>query len=294
MRDCHAAISIALHSVHKRCPSLFLFVAAIALASCAATPHPAPIPTPVIAITPSPAAPVSPSAVPAVTELTSPHCLSICPSGFPANDEIVERHAYTLANNPTTKFADWVAYVVVAGLSGPDRSRNWHADPALPPADTLEEDDYEGAHAALGVDLGHQAPLASFARSPNWAETNFLSNITPQNSNLNRGRWARLERAERTLAARVHVSVYVLTGPLYEHAMAPLPHADEPHRVPSGYWKLIGLADGRTAAFIFENASGNESFCEDQRPISEIERRSGLHFANDNNAASLASALGCR
>lgn len=284
-------------SSRPRCAASLIALATLALTACTTTPPPASAPPPNIeAPAPPPVipAPTPPASVP-FTALTSLHCLRLCPSGYPANDEIVERHLYILANNPSTKFADWVAYVVTPGVSGSEGRRRWRPDPALSPADTLEEGDYTDAHDALGIDLGHQAPLATFASSPDWAETNFLSNITPQNSNLNRGRWARLERAERTVAEREHTNVYVITGPLYERAMAPLPHADEPHRVPSGYWKVVALADGRSASFIFDNAPGRERFCADQHAIVEIERRSGLEIvANDNGAAaSLAPALGC-
>lgn len=56
------------------------------------------------------------------------------------------------------------------------------ADPALAPDETLDEDDYDGASAALHVDRGHQAPLAAFSGTPFWGDTNVLSNITPQAS----------------------------------------------------------------------------------------------------------------
>ncbi len=209
---------------------------------------------------------------------------------------MIRRQLYVLANNGRTKFADWVAYVVVAGVSGPERNRRWLADPDLPADETLEPADYARAHPELGVDRGHQAPLASFALSPHWAETNYLSNATPQNSNLNRGRWARLERAERLLAEREHASVYVITGPLYEAPMRALPSADEPATVPSGYWKVVAVTDGRVAGFIFANAPGDESYCSDQRAVEEIESRSGLDLFPDASGidqAPLATALGC-
>ena len=50
-------------------------------------------------------------------------------------------------------------------------------------------------------------------------------------------------------------TVYVMTGPLYERQMPALPGADETHRVPSGYWKIVAIQNGngiRAAAFIFD------------------------------------------
>ncbi|MCP4991762.1 MAG: hypothetical protein GY928_38590 [Colwellia sp.] len=51
-------------------------------------------------------------------------------------------------------------------------------------------------------------------------------------------------------------TIFVITGTLYEKDMPMLPGADEPHKIPSGYWKIIikpskNLADIKTAAFIF-------------------------------------------
>ena len=46
-----------------------------------------------------------------------------------------------------------------------------------------------------------------------------------------------------------------MTEPLYEREVPPLPEADESHRVPSGYWKIITTEkDGviKIAAFLFD------------------------------------------
>jgi hypothetical protein len=130
----------------------------------------------------------------------------------------------------------------------------------LAPNETLEPADYTGAHAALKVDRGHQAPLADFKGTTLWAETNYLSNITPQRSDLNQGPWVRLEHAVRASVGE-NRSVWVLTGPLYEQQWATLPGADEPHRIPSGYWKIIAQgtppdpSSVRAVAFIFPQES---------------------------------------
>lgn len=227
--------------------------------------------------------------------LDNPLCLLGCPRSQNSDARIIQRYLYVLANNSQTKLADWVAYVVDADLSGPERRRNWRADPELADDETLEPQDYDDAYSMRGFDLGHQAPLASFAASTHWAETNFLSNITPQNSNLNRGRWARLERAERALAERYDTDVYVITGPLFERPMPSLPHANESMTTPSGYWKVIALADGRVAGFVFENGPGRGSYCNAEREIEEIELRSGLDLFPDAapQDGSLGSDLGC-
>jgi endonuclease G len=75
----------------------------------------------------------------------------------------VQHAFYTFSNNPETKFADWVAYTVDPDLiGGPDRPRNWKADPDLEDAVTLEPDDYDNI-SDLGMDRGYQAPLEAFS-----------------------------------------------------------------------------------------------------------------------------------
>ena len=85
------------------------------------------------------------------------------------------RHAYTLNNNSTTKFANWVAYHITKDTPASGKTRNWKTDPALNPADTTAPADYTGANAALKVDRGHQAPLASLAGVSDWESLNYLS-----------------------------------------------------------------------------------------------------------------------
>lgn len=157
-------------------------------------------------------------------------------------------------------------------------------DPWLDEDETLEHkpDDYAGANDALDVDRGHQAPLASFKGTTFWAYTNYYSNITPQMSDLNQGPWGKIEDTERGLAEDGAV-VYVITGPLYERDMPPLPNADEPHRVPSGYWKVVATQSGDgydsiwIAAFIFDQETpGDADPLDYQVTVDEVESRARL------------------
>lgn len=230
-------------------------------------------------------------------EVHSFHCLHSCPAGAPASNDLIVREIYTLSSNDDTKFADWVAYRVTQETIGPSGARAWAADPWLDPDETLEPADYRGAPAALSIDRGHQVPLASFSGTAHPEHTNFLSNITPQASALNQGPWVRLENAERDLARSGGAAVFVLTGPLYERAMRPMPRADEPHRVPSGYWKIVMTEDGRLSAFIMDQAMARrDPHCGARVTVETIERRSGLRLfpaLARRTFRSLDAALGC-
>ena len=235
-------------------------------------------------------------------------CLYGCPVGAPETNRTITRSIYVLSNNGHTKFADWVAYVVSKGTIGKTQTRVWRRDPDLPADETLSPKDYGNVQAILRADRGHQAPLASLTSMPDWEEANFLSNITPQQSALNQGPWEKLESAERTLAKSASVTtVYSMTGPLYETEMPKLPKAHLNHVVPSGYWKVVAIANNdeiRAVGFIMhQDAPRSGSFCNYVVTIESVEQRSHLTFFPDLSAArreallsgpkSLAPALGC-
>jgi len=237
-------------------------------------------------------------------------CMQGCPIGSPATNDLIIRDIYVLSSNDATKFADWVAYRVTRNTIGPTARRTWRADPWLAASETLEPDDYIGANAALNTDRGHQAPLASFTGTDDWEATNYLSNITPQSSALNQGAWVRLESSVRTLAEEQAGPVYVMTGPLYEREMPSMPGADEPHRVPSGYWKIIAMEENgeiEVAAFLFDQDTPRRAdYCEERfvTSVRTIEGKARLNFfpeltpadqdGLETGLATLLTDLGCR
>ena len=223
---------------------------------------------------------------PTRAEVHADLCLYGCPSGAPASNDLVIRPIYLLSSNDYTNLADWVAYKVTLDGLGPSRKRKWFTDPVLDANETLEALDYKGAHAALSTDRGHQVPLASFAGTPYWEMTNYLSNITPQKSALNQGPWKNLEEAERRIARQGH-SVYVMSGPLYGGKYIPLPGADEPTELPVSYWKIVSWVENAeivTASFVMPQSAGRkDKFCGFLSSVSEIEIISGLRFFHAAN-----------
>lgn len=228
----------------------------------------------------------------AISQYTEIHCKHFFfgyPKGSPPTNDLIIRDIYALSSNDSTKFADWVAYRLDSvTISGPSqKERKWQADIWLEDEETLEPNDYDDAPKFLAIDRGHQAPLANFKGTKVAFETNYLSNITPQKSDLNRGTWKQLEDYERKLTLEFGV-VYVMTGTLYEKQMPSLPNANEPHRIPSGYWKILAISnnpkinDIRSFAifgFIFEQTTPTKSPLKSHLvSIKEIEKRSKLNF----------------
>ncbi|WP_225920042.1 DNA/RNA non-specific endonuclease [Pseudomonas vanderleydeniana] len=254
---------------------LYLLLALVSACSTVETRRtaetaPAPVPAP------------APAPLPQVTGSApqNDNCSVGCPTG--GSNVTLVRTAYTLNNDAQTKFAKWVAYRVTKDTPYPNRPRNWKTDPDIPAGETLDDADYDLAHDTLKTDRGHQANLASMAGVSDWQTLNYLSNITPQKSDLNQGAWARLEDKERTLVKQPGIdSVYVLTGTLYERYIGTLPSTTKQHTIPSGYWKIIFTnstpTEGTFAAFIMDQDTPRAAnFCNYQVTVEEIEQRSGL------------------
>lgn len=220
-------------------------------------------------------------------EIHCKHFFNGYPYGTPATNDLIIRDVYAMSNNDATKFADWVAYrLTVHEVFGElEIERKWRADPWLADEETLEptpssKDDYKSANSTLKVDRGHQAPLASFKGSRYASQTNYLSNITPQKSALNQGPWKNLEEQVRDIV-RTGKTVYVMTGPIYGSEMPSLPNANEAHKIPSAYWKVVILVTGQNsfehAAFIMTQESGRrDAVLSKLTTIDEVEKQSGL------------------
>tara|TARA_R110001583_G_scaffold7080_2_gene35223 strand:+ start:1348 stop:2103 length:756 start_codon:yes stop_codon:yes gene_type:complete len=222
-----------------------------------------------------------------------------CPAGGIASNIVVERDIYVLSANRTTKFADWAAYHVTEESIGTTRDRHWKSDPELPSDYTLEPEDYKGAYDTLGTDRGHLVPLASFTSHPDWEDTNYLSNITPQDKDLNRGPWLKLENAVRKYVNR-HGDLHIVTGPIYYRGESmTLPGADEPHVVPGAYFKVIAdlTQNGVSiAAFVMpQDAGRSDEYCEYTASIDDIEYMTRLDIfpALNGHIDSLLDEFGC-
>ncbi len=213
------------------------------------------------------------------------HCLFRCPTGDAESNIRLERTLYTAGYNVQTKFSDWVAYVVAKETLGDNKDRRFAADPDIASDDGLEPTDFEGAFGNnLKYEIGHQAPLNSLGDGKNWKELNYLSNVTPQKESVNSGVWRALESwEEKLIRVKGFTEVYVITGPLYLQAMKQMPHADEDHIVPSGYWKVLAVEE--VEGFVFgafiipqSHKAGTKKICDYGRvsSIDEIELASGL------------------
>ena len=80
------------------------------------------------------------------SELHADLCPHGCPAGAPRTNDVVVGETYVLGSNDATKFAEWVAYRVVSDSIGLTAPRRWKGGSALSGTETLQANDYRGAH----------------------------------------------------------------------------------------------------------------------------------------------------
>ena len=162
------------------------------------------------------------------------------------NDLLIKRPQYTLSYNESRGTPNWVAYELDARqiVAGQDRCNCFTADPTLPADKQIFTSDYTNG----GFDRGHMT--RSFDRTAangDNASTFYLTNIVPQQADLNQGVWARFENKLGDSATIGGRAVYIITGPLYSrsHGLTFLKNEGKV-AIPDSTWKiaLIGPRTG--------------------------------------------------
>ena len=189
---------------------------------------------------------------------------------------IINKKAFCISYNMDTKIPNWVAWHLIAehtdGLC--KRLGNFHEDEDVPmPRATL--DDYRGS----GWSRGHMCP----AGDNKWdriamSESFLLSNMCPQDRNLNSGLWNRIEMDCRKWAQK-YGSVFIVCGPvLYnkEHETIGVNKVV----VPEAFFKVILCLQGTPKAigFVVKNNAGTKKKDQYINTVDEVERITGYDF----------------
>lgn len=167
------------------------------------------------------------------------------------------------------------------------RNESFTSDERIPKMFRVSDADYG---SAAGYDRGHLAPADDFGRVDDHAATFLFSNCVPQNSALNRGLWAQLERQIRE---SVHKDdrCWVLTVPLFEPRNNHVGYdVVGPHRlaVPTHLAKAVIVLHGsqrepaQLPAWIMPNKIPRENAKPDdyRARLGDLERESGLEIWN--------------
>lgn len=222
--------------------------------------------------------------VPHITSLTTK---SVAPNekawltvNVPKGNERIDYKAITIYFNQALRIPVCVAYNLTATMvsmadaptAEKRKSYKFHCDPKV--AQCPDWGDYRNS----GYTRGHMAP----AMDMRWdkqamSECFLMTNMCPQDGDLNNGPWRQLEESVHRWAKR-DGNIIVYTGPIMS--------SNPPHigpkgdiSVPSSFYKVLyAPAQHRAIAFIFKNAPKQGSMKNHATTIADVERRTGITF----------------
>ena len=198
----------------------------------------------------------------------------LLPSNIPSL--FLSRTAYCLSYNIDTRCPNWVAWKLttehVDGEWG--RSNDYREDNCVP-APRATNDDYRGTSWSRG----HMCPAGDCKWDANaMSETFLLSNMCPQDINLNSGLWNKIEMDCRKWARKFGL-VYIICGPLLykkEHETI----GQNKVVVPEAFFKVILCLQDKPKAigFVVKNNAGAKKKDQYVNTVDEVERITGYDF----------------
>lgn len=192
------------------------------------------------------------------------------------SEKLVEHIGYTVSFNTKHNIPNWVAYDLtseeVAGVT--PRSKHFEPDPQIIGCPTT--DDYKNS----GYDRGHMAPAGDMKWSEQaMTESFYLSNICPQNHNLNGGDWKALEEHLRTMATQ-YEKVYIACGPIISAKPKTIGMYHQV-AVPDAFFKVVLRKKGDSwsaIGFMMPNQAGHKSLNKYAMSVDDIEIITDMDF----------------
>lgn len=203
--------------------------------------------------------------------------ISLLPVGRKAAGIILHRTAYDLSYNPELRIPNWVAWHLTAEHLRGKASRKdipFHEDEDVPMPRATTYD-----YIQSGYDRGHLCPAGDNKWDRQAMEESFLlTNVCPQNPNLNRGDWNELEMQCRDWARR-YGDLHIVCGPILLNRRHKTIGRNR-ITVPEAFFKVI-LCTGRkpkAIGFVYRNTDGNRPKDSYVNTVDQVERITGLDF----------------
>lgn len=194
-------------------------------------------------------------------------------------DVIVDRAGYALGYSEKYEQPLWVSYHFTneeARSKKARRSNDFRIDPMIPSGSATLED-YKGS----SFDRGHLAPAADMSFSLQaMSESFYMSNMSPQYADFNRGIWKDLEAKVRDYAI-YNGDIYVVTGPIFDANKEVITIGANAVAVPDKYYKVIldvKSAKPKAIGFVLSNRGSKQSLREFAVTVDAVERLTGLDF----------------
>lgn len=191
--------------------------------------------------------------------------------------QIIRHTGYTVSYDADFKTPQWVGWQLTAekAQGTAPRYNKFQPDPEVRGAKAYPKD-----YSNSGYDRGHMAPAGDMKWSEQaMRESFYMTNVCPQNRNLNRGDWKDLEELERTWAIQ-YGSVSITAGPIYT-TKNPARIGANKVAVPDAFFKVL-LVDypknPKAYGFIFKNEAGSRPLSYYQLTVDEVEEQTGMDF----------------
>lgn len=193
---------------------------------------------------------------------------------------LLERICYSVSYNLKTRQPNWVMWQLTDNHVMAKNEGVWN--------EYREDEDIKEEYratlidyASSGYDRGHMCPGGDC----NWNdegrdETFLLSNMCPQNPNLNRGDWKEIEIACRKWAKK-YGSIYIVCGPIFLKSQEHERIGPDKVPVPEAFFKVILCNDSfspKGIGFICRNTDGNRKKDFYVNSLRQVERVTGYKF----------------
>ena len=192
-------------------------------------------------------------------------------------EQILKRVAYTASYNSDLRIPNWVAWRLTGAHTRGKNKRagvKFHEDTDVPMPRAVDFD-----YVRSGYDRGHLCPSADNRWDATAQEQSFLlTNVCPQDHNLNVGDWHELEILCRKWA-KTYGSIYIVAGPvLFKGKHKTI--GKNKVTVPEAFFKVVLCMEGKPKAigFIYRNESGNRPKSYYVNTIDDVERITGIDF----------------
>lgn len=226
-----------------------------------------------------------------VSQQSFPHNLE-----FPTttdDEDVVVYYGFTSSYNHNTLVPNWVAWdltdVEAEGKYSFKPSFGW--DPNLEGRQAARED-----YSNSGWDKGHMAPRADMKWSEqSLVESYYLTNICPQNHDMNAYDWCSVEKLCRTMASQ-YGHIHIVCGPIFttneygtigEHGVS----------IPDYFFKAMLVPTGgsyESIAFVMHNSPDRHPLSEYVITVDSLEsivRRDLFYNLNDDIEQEVESAV---
>lgn len=193
-------------------------------------------------------------------------------------DQFIEHSFYSLAYSFDYKQAKWLGYKLTYSMllnKNANRKNKFKPDPKVKKGSAMNSD-----YLKSGYDKGHMCPAADMSFNQNaMDETFYLSNISPQNPKLNRGKWKDLEELTRKWISKTDTAYFIITGPIFSDTSKTI--GLNKVVVPDFYFKIVfdfTLPEIKMIAFIMPNTFCSESIKNYIVSVDDIENVTGIDF----------------